>query len=858
MSDIRKGKGFDPADPAIIANIQGDDDHNTGNSYDLPPSKEHDSDHEFDKELKVEDDHRHDDKDDDKDHDESDHPATAHIAGDADDTQQDMPADAPGDNGGDNGASTDESTGGDMSTGGEAGTGTTGSGETCATGTNDTIVGTAGNDALFGGAGNDTITGRAGDDLIHGGAGNDDIRGNAGDDILFGDGANSQAEVVNLIQNGSFEDVSGLDPTTYGYVGNGSVPGWTTADPAHQIDIHGDARGGVQPADGHYWADLEATPGNIVLGQDVQGVADGEKYLLTFSAGDRITDTNTFEVIWNGEPVDIKGQEIIDPVNGAMQQYNVVLTGGSGDGSNRIEFKGLGDANRRGVSIDNVKMVPVDHGDCDGDDTISGGGGDDLIFAGDGADTVYGGHGDDIIYGDDNDTPTQNNNGSGGGSSDHDHSDGSGPKKAHARDHSHNDPQGQQDQANAADHHAGHSSAHSGSGQHDADNGSGPSGHTGHDGNGSGNDSGSGNGSGGGSGNGSGDGDGNGPDACNLTHGVGPNGDTIHGGAGADTIFGMAGHDYLSGGQGDDTILGGSGNDHILGNQGDDHLEGGDGNDCIEGGVGNDTIFTGEGADMVSAGADRDVIHGSSGDHIDGGAGGDDFDTLVVSDVDHIVYTSDDMEDGIVHFNDGGTLEFEEIEKIVPCFTPGTMILTAAGERPVETLKIGDRVVTRDNGLQEIRWIGTKPLSGQLLAAAPHLRPILIRRGTLGNGLPERDLMVSPNHRILIANDKTSLFFEEPEVLVAAKHLVNGCGIQQVDSVGLSYIHMMFDHHEVILGDGAWSESFQPGDYSLRGIGDEQRAEIFELFPELRKTRGQIGYAAARRSLKRKEAELLF
>jgi len=857
MSDIRKGKGFDPADPAIMANLQGDNDHGIENAHDLLSSKEHDSDHEFDKKPKVEDDHRHDDKDDDKDHDESDHPATAHLAGDTDDSGS-MAQNEPADASGDNGASTDGSTGGDMSTGGNSGTGPTGSGETCATGTNDTIVGTAGNDALFGGGGNDTIKGRAGDDLIHGGAGNDDIRGNAGDDILFGDGANSQAEVVNLIQNGSFEDVSGLDPTTYGYVGNGSVPGWTTADPAHQIDIHGDARGGVQPADGQYWADLEATPGNIVLGQDVQGVADGEKYLLTFSAGDRITDTNTFEVVWNGEPVDIKGQEIIDPVNGAMQQYSVVLTGGSGDGSNRIEFMGLGDANRRGVSIDNVKMVPVDHGDCDGDDTISGGGGDDLIFAGDGADTVYGGHGDDIIYGDDKDTPTQDNNGSGGGSSDHDHSGGSGSKKAHARDHSHNDPQGHQDQADAADHHADHSAAHDGSGQHDADNGSGQSEHAGHDGNGSGNDSGSGNGSGGGSGNGSGDGDGNGPDACNLTHGVGPNGDTIHGGAGADTIFGMAGHDYLSGGQGDDTILGGSGNDHILGNQGDDHLEGGDGNDCIEGGVGNDTIFTGEGADMVSAGADRDVIHGSSGDHIDGGAGGDDFDTLVVSDVDHIVYTSNDMEDGIVHFNDGGTLEFEDIEKIVPCFTPGTMILTAAGERPVETLKVGDRVVTRDNGLQEIRWVGTKPLSGQLLAAAPHLRPILIRRGALGNGLPERDLMVSPNHRILIANDKTSLFFEEPEVLVAAKHLVNGGGIQQVDTVGLSYIHMMFDHHEVILGDGAWSESFQPGDYSLRGIGDEQRAEIFELFPELRKTRGKIGYAAARRSLKRKEAELLF
>jgi len=192
-----------------------------------------------------------------------------------------------------------------------------------------------------------------------------------------------------------------------------------------------------------------------------------------------------------------------------------------------------------------------------------------------------------------------------------------------------------------------------------------------------------------------------------------------------------------------------------------------------------------------------------------------------------------------------------------PCFTPGTMILTATGGRPIETLKPGDKGVTRDNGLQEIRWVGTKVLDGRKLLESPHLRPILIRKGALGRGLPERDMMVSPNHRMLIANDKTTLLFEDREVLVAAKHLVNGTSIQQVDSIGLSYIHMMFDTHEIVLGDGAWTESFQPGDYSLKGIGDAQRNEIFELFPELRETHGRKKYVSARRSLKRNEARLL-
>ncbi len=140
---------------------------------------------------------------------------------------------------------------------------------------------------------------------------------------------------------------------------------------------------------------------------------------------------------------------------------------------------------------------------------------------------------------------------------------------------------------------------------------------------------------------------------------------------------------------------------------------------------------------------------------------------------------------------------------------------------------------------------------------AAHLQPILIRQGALGNGLPERDMMVSPNHRVLVANDKTALYFEESEVLVAAKHLTGLDGVDVVDIAGVTYIHFMFDQHEVVLSDGAWTESFQPGDQSLKGIGNAQRNEIFELFPELQTREGLEEYHAARRSLKKHEALLL-
>jgi len=194
----------------------------------------------------------------------------------------------------------------------------------------------------------------------------------------------------------------------------------------------------------------------------------------------------------------------------------------------------------------------------------------------------------------------------------------------------------------------------------------------------------------------------------------------------------------------------------------------------------------------------------------------------------------------------------------VICFTPGVMVATPKGERAVEELGIGDRVITRDDGIQEIRWIGHKSVDWKELRAEASLRPVLIRKGALGNDLPERDMMVSQNHRMLVMNDRTSLYFEEREVLVAAKHLVGNRGVHQVESMGATYIHVMFDRHEIILANGAWTESFHPGDYSLKGLGNAQRNEIYDLFPELKLAEGLEDYAAARKILRKHEARLLF
>lgn len=301
---------------------------------------------------------------------------------------------------------------------------------------------------------------------------------------------------------------------------------------------------------------------------------------------------------------------------------------------------------------------------------------------------------------------------------------------------------------------------------------------------------------------------------------------------------------------------------------GDDELYGGDGDDTIFGDAGNDTITGGAGADRMYGGDDRDTFNGGNdGDVIDGGTGGDDFDTLNMGGqrftiTSQTVDADGDSTSGSIDLLDGdgkvtGSFTFKEIEKIVPCFTPGTLIATPRGERRVEDLKVGDRVITRDNGIQEIRWVGSRTLGAADLAKAGNLNPVMIRQGALGNGLPERDMLVSPNHRVLVANDKTALYFEDREVLVAAKHLAGLDGVEVVEMTGITYIHFLFDQHEVVLSDGTWTESFQPGDQTLTGLDTAQRNEIFEIFPELKTREGLGQYQSARRSLKKHEAWLL-
>lgn len=185
----------------------------------------------------------------------------------------------------------------------------------------------------------------------------------------------------------------------------------------------------------------------------------------------------------------------------------------------------------------------------------------------------------------------------------------------------------------------------------------------------------------------------------------------------------------------------------------------------------------------------------------------------------------------------------------VPCFVAGTMIGTPGGRARVESLVPGDLVLTRDEGAQPLRWIGTRRV-----AATGDFAPILIKADTFG---AHGDLLVSPLHRVLIRDSLAELLFGEREVLVAARDLVNDHSVRRIEGDEVTYVHILFDRHQVVYSEGLETESFLPGPQVTSSFEAEIVDEICALFPEIDRETGHGYSPAARRTLKRYEAQLL-
>lgn len=170
------------------------------------------------------------------------------------------------------------------------------------------------------------------------------------------------------------------------------------------------------------------------------------------------------------------------------------------------------------------------------------------------------------------------------------------------------------------------------------------------------------------------------------------------------------------------------------------------------------------------------------------------------------------------------------------CFASGALIQTESGNNvPVEDLKLGDLVMTADHGLKQIRWINARHLNASALAANPDLRPIRIRAGALGQGLPKSDLVVSPQHRMLVRSRIAQRMYCAFEVLAPAKKLLAIDGIDiATDLEHVTYWHFLLDQHEVVFANDAPSESLFPGPQALKSLPTAAVKEIFTLFPELK------------------------
>jgi len=144
-------------------------------------------------------------------------------------------------------------------------------------------------------------------------------------------------------------------------------------------------------------------------------------------------------------------------------------------------------------------------------------------------------------------------------------------------------------------------------------------------------------------------------------------------------------------------------------------------------------------------------------------------------------------------------------ESSVACYGLGTLIETDEGDVTVESLAIGDKVRTMSGALRSIKWIGRRAYAGRFIAMNRDILPVCFKAGSLGENLPRRDLLISPHHAMYIDG-----------LLIEAKDLVNGVSIVQAATVErVDYFHIELDSHDVIIAEGALSETF---------IDDESRA----------------------------------
>lgn len=185
------------------------------------------------------------------------------------------------------------------------------------------------------------------------------------------------------------------------------------------------------------------------------------------------------------------------------------------------------------------------------------------------------------------------------------------------------------------------------------------------------------------------------------------------------------------------------------------------------------------------------------------------------------------------HINETvGIVAFEE--GLIPCFTRGTLIETDTGPRPIEDLGPGDLIRCANGQCKPLALVLSSRIDAQRLEKTPALRPVRIRAGALGHGVPTSDLMVSQQHRMLTDSPVALRMFGSAQAFVIAKKLTSIPGIeidQHIEEV--EYFHLLMPRHEVIFAHGAATESLLPGPQALRMFSGDTRRMLGQRFPRL-------------------------
>jgi hypothetical protein len=183
-------------------------------------------------------------------------------------------------------------------------------------------------------------------------------------------------------------------------------------------------------------------------------------------------------------------------------------------------------------------------------------------------------------------------------------------------------------------------------------------------------------------------------------------------------------------------------------------------------------------------------------------------------------------------------------------FAAGTLITVAGGEQvPIDVLSPGDKVLTRDNGPQPVRWIGKATLR-----AIGSFAPVVISAGTFGN---DADLVVSPHHRIFLYQRGAVRIGGTAEILVQAKHLVDGDAVRRREGGFVDYFSLVFDNHEIIYAEGIPAESLMVNDATLDVLPEAIAEEVRARFPGLTH-RPHFGVEVGRQTLERAGRRTLF